>query len=134
MKREAVDAIRTDKVTMGDSSVTSRSNFMTFLTTTFPIQTVAPMVQTIVSAVRPLLGIGVLMALGLFAALLTVFRPLLLGIMHATLMVFKPRLSLEERRSRRMINGVLMLNRMANEYDVSQPNLAGELRNLASRG
>lgn len=107
---------------------------MTFLTTTFPIQTVAPMVQTIVSAVRPLLGIGVLMALGLFAALLTVFRPLLLGIMHATLMVFKPRLSLEERRSRRMMNGVLMLNRMANEYDVSQPNLAGELRNLASRG
>lgn len=107
---------------------------MTFLTTTFPIQAAVPIVQTIVSAVRPLLGMGVLIGLGLFAAMLTVFRPLFLGIMRATLMVFKPRLSLEERRSRRMMRGVLMLNRMANEYDVSQPNLAGELRNLASRG
>ena len=107
---------------------------MTFLTTTFPIQAAVPIVQTIASAVRPLLGMGVLIGLGMFAALLTVFRPLLLGILRATLMVFKPRLSLEERRSRRMMRGVLMLNRMANEYDVSQPNLAGELRNLASRG
>lgn len=107
---------------------------MTFLTTTFPIQAAVPIMQTIASAVRPVLGMGVLIGLGLFATLLTVFRPLLLGVMRAALMVFKPRLSLEERRSRRMMRGVLMLNRMANEYDRSQPNLAAELRNLASRG
>jgi len=77
---------------------------------------------------------GSLIGLGLFASLLAVFRPLLLGVTRAALMVFKPRLSLEERRSRSMMRGVLMLNRMANEYDRSQPNLAAELRNLASRG
>lgn len=107
---------------------------MTFLTTTFPIQTAVPIMQTIGGAIRPLLGMGVLVGLGLLATLLTAFRPLLLGIMRAALMVFKPRLSLEERRSRRLVRGVSMLNRMANEYDLSQPNLAAELRNLASRG
>lgn len=107
---------------------------MTFLATTFPLQAAVPMMQTIVSAVRPMLGLGLLIGLGLVATLLTVFRPLLLGVVRAALILFKPRLSLEERRSRRLIRGVLMLNRLANEYDASQPNLAGELRNLASRG
>ena len=107
---------------------------MTFFTTTLPIQAAVPVLQTMIGAVRPMLGIGLFVVLGLLAALLTMFRPLVLGVLRAALLVVKPRLSLEERRARRLLRGVLMLNRMANEYDVSQPNLAAELRNLASRG
>ena len=103
---------------------------MTFLTTTLPV----PIIQTAIATIRPLLGMGLFFVLGLLAAMLTVFRPLMLGIARAALLVVKPRLSLEERRTRRTFHGVLMLNRLANEYDASQPNLASELRNLASRG
>ena len=100
---------------------------MTFLAIAFPAQAAGPVAQTFVSAIRPLLG------LGLFATLLMVFRPLVVGLLRAALLAVKPRLSIEERVTRRNMSGVLMLNRMANEFDASQPNLAAELRNLASR-
>lgn len=107
---------------------------MTFLATTFPLQAAEPVIQTIVSAVRPVLGMGLFLIMGAFAALLTLFRPLVFGVMRAALLVIRPRLSLEDRRARGTLRGVQMLNRMANEFDASQPNLASELRNLASRG
>jgi hypothetical protein len=47
--------------------------------------------------------------------------------------VLKPRRSIEERASYSTMEGVLMLNRMAREYDATQPSLAAELRSIASR-
>jgi len=75
---------------------------------------------------RVLLGLGVLLAL------LIVFKPLVLGILRAALMLMVPRKSLEQRLSQHRFNGVQILNRMANDYAGSQPNLATELRNLAA--
>ncbi|RZI44401.1 hypothetical protein EGT07_02985 [Herbaspirillum sp. HC18] len=76
---------------------------------------------------RPLLGLGVL------AALMVVFKPLLVGLLRAALLVVKPRKSLEERSARSMMQSVMMLNRMARDLDRTQPSLANELRCLAAR-
>ena len=72
--------------------------------------------------------------LGIFATLVFVFKPLAIGLLRAALLVLKPRQSLRQSRRRNNLRGVLMLNRMANELDRTQPNLAAELRLLASRG
>jgi hypothetical protein len=77
---------------------------------------------------QPLVGVGILVAL------LLVFRPLLTGLLRAALLVIKPRQSLEERQSRRVMKSVFMLNRMAKDFDATQPSQAAELRWLASRG
>jgi hypothetical protein len=104
---------------------------MTFLTLAFPIQAAIPAAQTFAGAAvgvaRPLLGFSAL------AAVLVMFKPLLVGLLRAALLVLKPRRSLEERASRRTLEGVQMLNRMAREYDLSQPSLAAELRSIAAR-
>jgi len=78
--------------------------------------------------VSPLLGLGV------FAILLFVFKPLTYGLLRAALLVLKPHQPLQQRNSYSNQCGVLMLNRMANELDMTQPNLAAELRLRASRG
>lgn len=77
---------------------------------------------------RPLLG------LGLFASFLMFFKPIISGLLRAALLVLKPRRSLDQRKARNTLRSVLMLNRMARELDVAQPNLAAELRLLAARG
>ena len=79
-------------------------------------------------ALRPLVG------LGLLAALVWLFKPLLLGIGRAALMAIWPRHSFAERSQRRAVQGIVMLNTMARELDTQQPNLAAELRLLAARG
>ncbi len=79
-------------------------------------------------AVRPLLGLGI------FAALLIVFKPLLAGLLRTAMLVITPRKPLEERKAEDKFQGLMMLNRMAREYESSQPSLAAELRSLASRG
>ncbi|HYD96959.1 MAG TPA: hypothetical protein VEC01_16645 [Noviherbaspirillum sp.] len=76
---------------------------------------------------RPLLGLGVL------AAVMVMFKPLLVGLLRAALLVVKPRKSLEERAARSMLESVMMLNRMARDLDRTQPGLANELRALAAR-
>ena len=105
---------------------------MSFLTLAFPIQAAIPAAQTFagtaVSVARPLLGFGAL------AAVLVMFKPLLVGLLRAALLVLKPRRSLEERASRRTLQSVLMLNRMARDVENLQPSLAAELRYFASRG
>lgn len=83
---------------------------------------------TVGQIVSPLLGLGV------FAILLFVFKPLTYGLLRAALLVLKPHQSLQQRNSYSNQRGVLMLNRMANELDMTQPNLAAELRLRASRG
>lgn len=106
---------------------------MTFLSIALPTQAAVSVAQTLASTIRPLFGIAVVLGLSVVTMLLMVFRPLMIGIWHAAVLVVKPRLSIEERVSRRKMRGVLMLNRMANEFDASQPNFAAELRNFASR-
>jgi hypothetical protein len=77
---------------------------------------------------RPLLGLGVM------AALLVVFKPLLVGVLRAASLVFSPRKSLEERNARRRVKSALAVNLLAREFEATQPNQAAELRSLASRG
>jgi hypothetical protein len=76
---------------------------------------------------RPLFGLGAL------ATFFVMFKPMLLGMFQAIRLVFSPRLTLEERNSRRTLQGVLMLNRMARDIEQFEPNQAAELRQLASR-
>ncbi len=92
------------------------------------ILSIAIPVEAAASAVRPLIGLGV------FAALLIVFKPLIAGMLRAALLVITPRNQAGESKERDKFQGVLMLNRMAREYESSQPGLAAELRSLASRG
>ena len=105
---------------------------MSILTIAFPTQAALPIAQafatTALSVARPLLRFTAL------AALLLIFRPMLVGMLRAAVLVVKPRRSLEERASRRNMKGILMLNRMAREYDTTQPSLAAELRSIAARG
>lgn len=104
---------------------------MSILTIAFPAEAALPALQAFaanaMNIARPLLGIGVL------AAVLVVFKPLLLGLLRAALLVVKPRRTLEERSARRMLESVLMLNRMARDLDRTHPSLASELRSIASR-
>jgi hypothetical protein len=97
---------------------------MSVLSLAFPAEAIA---ANALAIARPLLGLGVL------AALMVVFKPLLVGMLRAALLVIKPRKSLEERSQRSMLQSVLMLNRMARDFDAVQPSLANELRAIASR-
>ena len=97
---------------------------MSVLSLAFPVEAIA---ANALAVARPLLGLGVL------AALMVVFKPLLVGMLRAALLLIKPRKSLEERSQRSMQQGVLMLNRMARDFDSVHPSLANELRAIASR-
>lgn len=70
---------------------------------------------------------------GLFAvaALLLLFRPLLVGIVRALVLVVHPRLTKEERIARAHMRDAQVLRRMINSSQC--PSHADELRALASR-
>ena len=87
-----------------------------------------PFLRSAAVAARPLLGLGALVSL------LMLFRPLVVGLFRAAVIAIVPRRSVEERKHRRTLSGVLLLNRMARELDTTQPNLAAEMRLLAARG
>jgi hypothetical protein len=105
---------------------------MSILSIAFPAEAALPALQafagTAVSAVRPVIGLGIV------AAFLLAFRPLLIGLLRAALLVIKPRQTLEQRSERRILQSVLLLNRMARELDGLDPSQASELRALAARG
>ena len=73
-----------------------------------------------------------LLGLGLAAALLTLFRPLLRGIARALLLVLRPKLSKEARLRKSQMRDAMMLKRMLNAMD-GCPSHAAELRALAAR-
>jgi hypothetical protein len=73
-----------------------------------------------------------LTGLMLAAAMLTLFKPLLLGLARALLLVLKPKLSKEQRLHRRQMRDAQMLSRMLNNLD-GAPSHAAELRALAAR-
>lgn len=101
---------------------------MSLMAIAFSTQVAVPVAQIFTTYARPLLGLGVLIAL------LMIFKPMIRGLARAVLLAVKPRPTLDQRNFRSRLQGVLMLNRMANELDSSQPSLAAELRLLAARG
>lgn len=105
---------------------------MSILSIAFPAEAALPALQAFggaaVGAIRPMIGVGLL------AAFLVVFKPLLVGLLRAALLVIKPRQTLEQRSERRILQSILMIHRMARDLDNSQPNLAAELRSIAARG
>lgn len=94
----------------------------------FPFEAAVSVAGIAMGAARPLIGIS------LFATLLLLFQPLLKGLLQAGILLLSPRKSLEERRMVQKLRTASILHRIAHEYDASQPNLAAELRQFASRG
>lgn len=101
---------------------------MSILSIAFPFEAAVSVAGFAVGAARPLIGMSI------FASLLVLFKPLLKGMLQAGLLLLSPRKSLDERRQAHKIRGIRLVNAIARDYEASQPNLAAELRQLASRG
>ena len=108
---------------------------MTILTLVYPAQAAASMAQAFAGpfavAFRSALGVGIL---GLVAIVTMVFKPLIIGALRASQLVIQPRKSAQQRCLLQRLEGVQLLNRLANDADATQPNLAAEMRYLAARG
>src|SRR3569623_755271 len=104
---------------------------MTILAIAFPAEAAAPIAQAVVSAAagaaRPLIGIGV------FATVLMLFKPLLSGMARTALLLVAPRKSLEQRVSEARLKSAFKLQKLARDYEASEPGLAAELRAIAAR-
>jgi hypothetical protein len=91
-----------------------------------------PVAQNIIDNVKhlavPLLGLIIL------AAILIIFRPLITGMLRAVMLLLNPRLTREQKTASRNLRNMLTIRRIANDLDNSSPNMAAELRALASRG
>ncbi len=104
---------------------------MSILSFAGPIESALPVAQTVfgalMSVLRPAVGIGAAVMMAFL------FRPLFVGVWRTLVIVAKPRLTLEERATRQRQKASIVLNRIANEHSMRQPNLASELRCFASR-
>jgi hypothetical protein len=105
---------------------------MSILSIAFPAQSAVPVAEAIINSISN--ASGVIFAIGLLLALAFVFKPLLRGVFRALVLVFKPKLSKEERIARLHSRDAKLLQKMARSKDGMEPNLAAELRALASRG
>ncbi len=76
----------------------------------------------------PLLGLIIL------ATIMIIFRPLITGMLRAVMLLLNPRLTREQKTASRNLRNTLTIRRIANDLDNSSPNMAAELRALASRG
>lgn len=105
---------------------------MIFLNIAIPATSTLPVAQaafaTVVAAIRPLLGLGIL------ATMLVVFKPLLAGMLRAALLLVHPRQNREQKEAARNLRNALTISRFAREFDESAPGMAAELRALAARG
>jgi hypothetical protein len=101
---------------------------MSILSIAFPFEAAVSVAGIAIGAARPLIGVS------LFATMLLLLKPLLKGLLQAGLLLLSPRKSLDERRMAQKMRSVKLVNRIASGYEASQPNLAAELRQLASRG
>lgn len=104
---------------------------MSIVSALVPAEATLPALQVIaahaMTIVRPLLG------LGLLAAVLVAFKPLLVGLLRASLLVIKPRQTSEQRSARERLQSLLTINRVARDVELAHPALASELRALAAR-
>jgi hypothetical protein len=99
---------------------------MSFLNIALPIAQIA--MTNILAVARPLLGLAIL------ATILIIFKPLLLGMLRAALLVVHPKLTRDQKTASRNLRNMLTIRRIANDVNYSSPNMAAELRALASRG
>lgn len=99
---------------------------MSFLNIALPIAQIA--MTNILAVARPLLGLAILVTT------LIVFKPLLLGMLRAALLVVHPKLTRDQKTASRNLRNMLTIRRIANDVNYSSPNMAAELRALASRG
>ncbi|QJQ06479.1 hypothetical protein EJG51_012135 [Undibacterium piscinae] len=99
---------------------------MSFLNIALPIAQIA--MTNILAVARPLLGLAILVTI------LIVFKPLLLGMLRAALLVVHPKLTRDQKTASRNLRNMLTIRRIANDVNYSSPNMAAELRALASRG
>ena len=100
------------------------------------MSTVISAIQTTFASVLDITLLGavqLVLSAVVLAAVLVLFKPLLLGVARAAMLLVKPKLSKEERLARRQMRDAMMLNRMLNAMDGSAPSHAAELRALASR-
>lgn len=74
---------------------------------------------------------ALLVGLAAAAALLLLFRPLLLGMLRAAILVVRPRLSKEERAARAHLRDRRVMQKLINASNC--PSHAAELRALAAR-
>jgi len=93
---------------------------MSFMSLFAPIESALPAVEGVLSTAAAV-TVGML------------FRPLFVGVWQTLVIIVKPRETLEQRTAQRRYKSALLLNRLANENSLHQPNLASELRNFASR-
>src|SRR3569833_3526786 len=87
---------------------------MSILAIAFPAEAAVPVAQAVVgaaaSATRPLIGVGI------FATLLMLFKPLLLGVLRAALLLVSPRKSLQQRNKEAGFKNVIKLQRLARVF------------------
>ena len=104
---------------------------MSFLTAGFSVESVLPIANNVIGAAaqssRPLIGLGV------FAALVVVFKPLLSGLVRAGILAVSPAQSLDERRLQERVKDRMAMDRMARDLEAQHPGLAAELRSIALR-
>jgi hypothetical protein len=112
-----------------------QENFMSFAILVAPAESALPFIRPALTALgvammaaRPLLGIG------LVAVFVWLFKPLISGLGRASLLLFRKSDPIAKQQQREMLRAVIALNRMARDVEADQPNLAAELRQLASRG
>ena len=86
-----------------------------------------------VLGIAPLGAVKILLGLTLLAAVLGLFKPLLLGIARALVLVVKPRLSKEQRQARRQMKDTMMRERLLRAMEGSSSSQAADLRALESR-
>jgi hypothetical protein len=92
------------------------------------VSTTALIIQQ-ATGLAPLLG--QLARYAAMAAMLLVFRPLLVGMLRAALLLIRPRLSREERAARAHMRDMRAMQNMINSS--SGPSHAAELRAIAAR-
>lgn len=98
---------------------------MSIITLTAPLEAAA---TTLPVFGRSVLGFGVF---GVIVSLTLTFKPMLKGLFRAVmLMITRPAASLEGGRAA----AIGMLQRLAKDFEQTQPDQAAELRWLASRG
>ena len=104
---------------------------MNFLNIAFPATSALPVaevaISTLVAAARPLIGLSIL------TTMLLVFKPLITGMLRALKLTIFPNKTREEKSALRNLRSMLAVRRIANELDSTSPNMAAELRALASR-
>lgn len=97
---------------------------MSYLSIAVPAQTA---VAALPLLARSAIGFGIF---GLIITLVLAFKPLLKGLFRALLLTIRPRTTLASGRAA----AAALLQRLARDFDATEPGQAAELRWLATRG